>query len=98
MKKLLSIAAVLFTVFILTGCFEDRIYLDFKAAEEIESLGPFENVRIYYSAFRNNWNIEVSASTPCGAVQLKVNNSSLQDGFNELKTKFECLKESCIGG
>ena len=95
MIKLLSVAAVLFAIFILTGCFEDRIYLDFKVAEEIESLGPFEDVRIYYSEFRNNWNIEVSASTPCGAVQLEVDDSNLQAGFNELKTKFECLKEKC---
>ena len=95
MKKLLSIAAILFAAFILTGCFEDRIYLDFKTAKEIESLGPFENARIYYSQFRNNWNIEVEASTPCGAVQIEGENSSLQDGFNELITKFECLMEKC---
>ena len=95
MKKLLSIAAVLFTVFILTGCFEDRIYIDLKTVEEIESAGPFEKVYIYYSKYRNNWNIKVSASTPCGAVQLEVDDSSLQAGFNEIKSQFECLKEKC---
>ena len=95
MKKLLFTIIIFMSMFILAGCFEDRIYLDLKAAEEIESLGPFEDVRIYYSEFKNNWNIEVSASTPCGAIQLEVDNSSLQDGFNELKTKFECLKEKC---
>ena len=95
MKKLWLAIIIFMSLFVLIGCFEDRIYLDFKVAEEIESLGPFEEVNVYYSGFRNEWDIKISASTLCGVVQLEVNNSSLRDGFNELKTKFECLKEKC---
>ena len=95
MRKLFVTVIMLMSVFILTSCFEDRIYIDLKTAEEIESAGPFRKVSIYYSGFRNEWDIKISASTLCGVVQLEVNNSSLRDGFNELKTKFECLKEKC---
>ena len=97
MKKLLSVTIMLFVVIALTGCFEDRIYLDFKAAEEIESLGPFERAYIYYSSFRNEWDIEVNARTLCGVVTLEINDNSLQSGFNELKTQLKCLEEKCKG-
>ena len=97
MKKLLSVMIMLFVVIALTGCFEDedRIYLDFKAAEEIGSVGPFEKVQIYYSNYRKEWDIEIETRTVCGKVKLKVNDSSLQDGLNEIKSQFECLKEKC---
>ena len=97
MKKLLSITIMLFVVTALTGCFEDRIYLDFKTAEEIESVGPFKEVYVRYSSYFNEWNIKTSVNTPCGEIQLEVDDSSLQNGLNKLKTEFECLKKSCIG-
>jgi len=95
MKKLLSITIMLFVVIALTGCFEDRIYLDFKAAEEIESVGPFKDVHVRYSSYFNEWSIKASVNTPCGEIQLEVDDSSLQNGLNKLKTEFECLKEKC---
>ena len=95
MKKLFVIAIMFMSVFILTGCFEDRIYIDLKTVEEIESAGPFEKVYIYYSKYRKEWNIEIAAHTPCGEVKLEVDNSSLQAGFNEIKTQFKCLEEKC---
>ena len=92
MKKLLF---AIIMMFVLTGCFEDRIYLDFKAAEEIKSLGPFKQVYVRYSSYFNEWSIKTLVNTPCGEIQLEVDNSSLQTGFNELKYQFECLKENC---
>ena len=94
MKKLLF---AIIMMFVLTGCFEDRIYLDFKAAEEIESVGPFKQVYVRYSSYFNEWSIKTSVNTPCGEIQLEVDDSSLQNGLNKLKTEFECLKKSCIG-
>ena len=95
MKNLLSITIMLFVVIALTGCFEDRIYLDFKAAEEIESVGPFKDVHVRYSSYFNEWSIKALVNTSCGEIQLEVDDSSLQTGFNELKYQFECLKENC---
>jgi len=95
MRKLFVTVIMLMSVFILTSCFEDRIYIDLKTAEEIESAGPFRKVSIYYSGFRNEWSIEIAADTPCGEVSLEVDDNNLQAGFNELKTQFECLKNSC---
>ena len=105
MKKLLFAIIMLFVVIALTGCFEDRIYLDFKAAEEIESVdpvhsstesvGPFKDVYVRYSSYFNEWSIKASVNTPCGEIQLEVDDSSLQNGLNKLKTEFECLKEKC---
>ena len=95
MKKIFVIVIMFMSMFILVGCFEDRIYVDIQIAEAIESYGPYENLSIYYSGYKNEWDIEVKKQTLCGEVRLETYNGSLLAGFKELQTQVKCFEKNC---
>ena len=98
MKKLLTIMIMLFVVIALTGCFEDRIYLDIMTDVDINTLtsaGPFSNISIRYSAYFHEWDVSAKIKISNTEIEIEVKEPTLKDAFFELQRKTHHLKNIC---